>query len=303
VQNAELVAVAARDVERAKAFAIEHNIEFAFSYEELYTSNQVDAIYVATTHNFHYEQCVSCMQNGKAILCEKPITVNDSEFKNLAKLSAEKNVFLMEAMWTYFLPPIQKAKAWIEEGRIGSIKVLQADFGFLMEYNPSGRLYNPSLAGGALLDLGVYVVAFATFFMDRKPDYIQASGIIGKTNIDESTGMIFKYDEVSAVLFTSILTVMRNTGYIFGTKGYIEIPELYRARKVNLFNAKHEMIESFVDSRTTMGYNFEIQEATDCILAGKIESEIVPHSRSNELQEIMTEVRRQIGLKYPMENN
>jgi predicted dehydrogenase len=207
----------------------------------------------------------------------------------------------MEAMWTYFLPAIQKAKVWIEEGRIGALKVIQADFGVLMDYNPSGRLYNPLLAGGALLDLGIYPIAFATFFMNCKPELIKASAIFGSTNVDESTGMIFQYKDASASLFTSMATTMRNTGYIFGERGSIEVPDFYKASNANLYNAKHELAESFVDDRTTIGYNFEIQEATNCILAGNIESKVVPHSRSNELQEIMTEIRQQVGLQYPME--
>src|SRR6185437_2079392 len=138
MQNADLVAVASSDQERARNFAKEHNIPKALNYDELYNSHEIDAVYIATTHNFHFEQALKCLQNGKAVLCEKPITVNDSEFKKLAVFSKEKNVFLMEAMWTYFLPAIKKAKQWLDEGRIGKLKVIQADFAVAMEKNHEG---------------------------------------------------------------------------------------------------------------------------------------------------------------------
>ena len=137
LKNAALVAIAANDIGRAKTFAATHNIPQALSYDELYQSNDIDAVYIATTHNFHYEQTKKCLQNGKAVLCEKPVTVNDKEFKDLMYLSQRKKLFLMEAMWTYFLPAIHKAKQWVDEGRIGKLKVIQADFAYPMESHPA----------------------------------------------------------------------------------------------------------------------------------------------------------------------
>ncbi len=135
MQNAELVAVAARDVERAKVFAAGYNIPQSLSYDELYNSEDVDAVYVATTHNFHFEQTMQCLKKGKAVLCEKPVTVDDKEFKELMSFSKTNRVFLMEAMWTYFLPAIHKAKQWMDKGRIGKLKIIQADFAYPMEKN------------------------------------------------------------------------------------------------------------------------------------------------------------------------
>jgi predicted dehydrogenase len=301
IKNAELVAVASSDLERAKVFAANYSIPHSLTYDELYFSELVDAVYIATTHNFHFEHTLACIQHGKAVLCEKPITINDAEFKKLAAFANEKHVFLMEAMWTYFLPALKKAKEWITEGRIGSIQVIQADFSFLAEYNPSGRLFNPSMAGGALLDVGIYPIAFSLFFMNRKPDDIKVSAIFGDTKVDEFIGMIFNYGDVSAILFSSLRFNSLNRGIISGDKGSIEIPDFYKAGAAYLYDAEHKLVESFTDQRTTLGYNYEIQEVTDCVLKGCFESKIVTHARSNELQEIMTEVRRQINLKYPME--
>ena len=221
LKNAELVAIAASDIGRAKTFAATHNIPQALSYDELYQSNDIDAVYIATTHNFHFEQTKKCLQNGKAVLCEKPVTVNDKEFKDLMSLSQRKNLFLMEAMWTYFLPAIHKAKQWVDEGRIGKLKVIQADFAYPMEKNMEGRMYNPLLAGGALLDLGVYPVALATLFMNKKPDSITSSGVLTETGVDANVAMVLQYESTTATLFTSIETRMTNKLRLFGETGYI----------------------------------------------------------------------------------
>ena len=302
MQNADLVAVASSDQERARNFAKEYNIPKALSYDELYNSHEIDAVYIATTHNFHFEQALKCLQNGKAVLCEKPITVNDSEFKKLAAVSKEKNVFLMEAMWTYFLPAIKKAKQWLGEGRIGKLKVIQADFAVPMEKNYEGRVYNLKLAGGSLLDLGVYPVSLAYYFTDMVPVEITASGAMTQTGVDERLGMIFQYGDITANLFTAITTRMTNKLRLFGEEGYIEIHDFWRTRSAKLFDKDYNLTDTFDDDRTSHGFIFEMQHANDMILDGKIESPVIPHSRSNNIQETMMEVRKQIGLKYPFEN-
>ncbi len=302
MQNAELVAVASGDKEKAANFARANNIPKALSHDELYESDEIDAVYIATTHNFHFEQAQKCMLHGKSVLCEKPITVNDSQFKKLMAVSREKNVFLMEAMWTYFLPAAQKAKQWLDEGRIGKLNVIQADFAFPMEKNMEGRMYNPNLAGGALLDLGVYPIALSFYFTNTVPSKITASGALTKTGVDERLGMIFQYENFTADLFTSMVNRMCNTFKLFGEEGYIEIPDFWKAGSAKLFNKEFDHVETYEDYRTSHGFIFEMQHANDLILDGKIESPVIPHSRSNNIQETMTAIRNQIGLKYPFEN-
>jgi predicted dehydrogenase len=301
LKNAELVAVAASDKNRASEFAEKYKISHHYTYDELYKSDEVDIVYVATTHNFHYEQTLACLENKKGVLCEKPITINDQQFKKLSEASHANNSFLMEGVWTYFLPAFLKVREWIREGKIGEIKSITADFGVPMEYDPKGRLYNPELAGGALLDLGIYPIAFSTYFMDRKPDIILSTGYMTNTGVDATTSMILHYGNVTAVLQTTMVAQTMNKAYIYGEKGYIELRDYFKADQAILFNKSKEEIDRFQDERKTWGYNFEMQEATDCMIAGKIESDVVPHKRSNELQEILTEIRKQIGLKYPME--
>ena len=301
MQNAELVAVASSDKERAGNFAKEYHIPKALNHDELYNSDEIDAVYIATTHNFHFEQALKCLQNGKAVLCEKPITVNDTEFKKLMAVSREKHVFLMEAMWTYFLPAIQKAKQWLYEGRIGKLKVIQADFAVPMEKNMEGRMYNPNLAGGSLLDLGVYPIALAYYFIDKVPGKIVASGAMTNTGVDERLAMIFQYGDVTATLFTSFITRMDNKFRLFAEEGCIELPYFWKAGSAKLYDKDNNLKETFEDNRTSHGFIFEMQHANDMILEGKIESNVIPQSRSNNIQETMMEIRNQIGLKYPFE--
>lgn len=302
MQNAELIAVAARDFERAQAFAAKYNIPQSLNYDELYNDKNIDAVYIATTHNFHFEQVMKCLQKGKAVLCEKPITVNDVEFKELMSFSKANRLFLMEAMWTYFLPAIHKAKQWVDEGRIGKLKVIQADFAYPMEKNSEGRMYNPMLAGGSLLDLGVYTIALAYYFTNREPEKITANADMTATGVDESVNMFFQYGDVSATLFSSIITRMTNVGRIFGETGYIEIPDFWRAYGCKLYDKEYTLVESFEDGRESHGFIYEMQHANDLILTGEYESSIMPHLLSNAIQETMMEVRKQIGLKYPFEN-
>lgn len=301
MQNAELIAVAASDSERAKDFAQQYNIPQPLNYEELYNSTEIDAVYISTTHNFHFEHALKCLENGKAVLCEKPITVNDIEFKKLMALSKTKNIFLMEAMWTYFLPAIKKAKQWLDEGRIGKLKVIQADFAYPMEKNPEGRMYNPTLAGGSLLDLGIYPIAFAYYFTNDIPKKITASAALTKTGVDERLGIILQYENITATLFSSIITRMTNMGRLFGEDGYIKLPDFWRAYSAKLYDKDYNLIETFEDNRSSNGFIYEMQHANEMIMAGNFESPIMPQSRSNNIQETMMKIREQISLSFPFE--
>ncbi len=299
VKNAELVAVASSSQEKASAFASQYNIAGAITYDELYLHKDIDAVYIATTHNFHFEQSLACLNHGKAVLCEKPITINALQFDTLADVAKRNNCYLMEAMWTWFLPAIQQARQWVVEGRIGEIKAIQSDFGALMPFDPAGRMYNAALAGGALLDLGVYPVAISTFFTGKAPLKIQSSGYIGSTGVDETTSITLDYGEIKASLITSMVAQMQNKAIIFGTKGYIEIPDFYKTYSATLYNPERQAIDSFKDNRTTWGYNFETQAVTNDLLAGRKENEIVSLERSGIVQQVLTEVKKQVGLIHP----
>ena len=297
MQNAELVAVAARDIEKAKVFAAHYKIPQALSYDELYNSNCIDAVYVNTIHPMHFEQTLKCLQHQKAVLCEKPITINTEQFNQLAAVSKDSNVFLMEAMWTYFLPAINITKQWVDEGRIGKIKVIQADFAYGMDKIIQSKLFNPKLAGGSLFELGIYPIALAYYFTNREPEKITASAQLASTGVEESLAIILQYGDIAATLFSSIVTRMTNAARIFGEDGYIEIPDFWRAYGCRMYNKDYELVDEYSDNRSSHGFIYEMQHANDMILAGNFESNIMPHSRSNAIQQTMMNVNSQLGLK------
>ncbi len=301
LENAELVAVASSSAERAARFAAETNIPQALSYNELYNSRDIDAVYIATTHNFHYDQILQSLLHGKHVLSEKPITVNDEQFSHLAQVAAEQQVFLMEAVWTYFLPAIKKAKEWVDEKRLGEIRLLQSDFGFVVEKKLAGRMYNPKLAGGALLDLGIYPVSAAYYFLGQLPKTIKASATFTETGVDETVAIILQYENLLATLSASLISHPLNSTRIYGEKGYIEIPTFWKATTATLYDRDGNLLESYDDGRTSHGFIYEMQHANEKILAGELQSDIIPHSRSLAIQQTLTEVRRQIGFKYPFE--
>ena len=180
-----LYAVASRDCERARHFAhTYHAPHYYVSYDELIANPKVDAIYIATPHNFHFEQAAACLKAGKPVLCEKPLTVTAAQTQALIELSHHHQVFLMEALWTRFLPVYQQVKSWLEQTRIGSILQVQANFGCQVERHESDRLLNPELAGGVLLDMGVYCLSMMQWIYDRKPIQVTAQCFFGPTGVD-----------------------------------------------------------------------------------------------------------------------
>lgn len=301
MKNAELVGVAASDPVRLKRFQSEHQIPQAMSYDELYQHPDIDVVYISTTHNFHFQQSMKCLQAGKAVLCEKPLTVNLHECSELIDFSRTTEVFLMEGMWTWFLPVIQKVKEWIEEGRIGKIKSIQAEFAYPMKKDQEGRMYNPKLAGGSLLDLGIYPIALSQYLMRNAPFKILASGKLAKTGVDEQVAIIFQYEDSISILFSSIVTRMTNMARIFCEKGIIEIPDFWRAYKARMYDLEYQQTDEIIDDRKSHGFIYEMQHANDLILAGKTESPVMTLETSLFFQKSLSEIRNQIGLIFPDE--
>lgn len=292
VSNGVVQAVASRSMERSQAFAEKFQIPQALnSYEELVTKPEVDAIYVATPHNFHFEQSKLALNKGKAVLCEKPVTTSLADFQSLRAMATEKKVFLMEGMWTYFLPAIIKAKKWVNEGRIGTIEHVKSDFGFYAPFDPESRLFNPALAGGALLDIGIYPIALANYFLEALPHDIKVRSRKAQSGVDSDLMMSFEYGNALATLHASLDCRLPNLTYVIGDKGYIAIPNGWQARECSLF-IESEQVDHFNDGRTGFGFNYEIEAFNADFLAGKLESAVVTHAVSERLQSLMEEVRK-----------
>lgn len=300
--NGEAYAVGSRREGSAEAFAEKFNLPCAYgSYEDLVHDPEVDIIYIATPHPFHQENAINSLRAGKSVLCEKPFTVNSTELKMLISIAQKQGLFLMEAMWMRFLPPMVRVKQWLAEGRIGDVRLVKAEFGIMSDWDPEGRLLNPDLAGGALLDVGIYPVSFASMIFGSSPTEVWSTAHIGTTGVDEQFSLILSYgSRRSACLHGAVRLDLKNEAYIHGTKGYIHLPSLHNAASATLY-LDGEEVETFRDDRAGKGYSYEAEEVGNCILNGLTESPMMPWEESLGVMRLLDEVREQWKLQYPFE--
>ncbi|MBH1940289.1 Gfo/Idh/MocA family oxidoreductase [Mobilitalea sibirica] len=303
IENTEMAAVASRDLGRAKDFAEKFKIKKAYgSYEELVKDPDVDVVYIGTPHSEHKDNAAMSIQNGKAVLCEKPITLNQKETQYLISLAKEHKVFLMEAMWTKFLPATRKVKSWLKDKRIGEVQHYKVSFGYYTKFDINSRLFNPDIAGGALLDVGIYPITYVTHMMEKLPDQIISSAVIGKSNVDEQNVIIFKYKEgILADLSSSVAVNTGKDAVIVGDKGKIVVPNFWMAETAMLYDAENNLVESFSEPFAVNGYVYEAEEVNRCLREGKLESEVVPLKDTLDIMKIMDEIRADWGLTYPQE--
>ena len=301
IPDAELVAVGSRTQDKANAFGEEFKAPHRHgSYEALVGDPDVDAIYVASPHPMHKEHSLLCLDAGKAVLCEKPFTINAADTADLIAFAREKKLFLMEAMWTRFLPAIVKVREWLAAGAIGEPRMVTADFGFRAGVNPEGRLFNPALGGGGLLDVGVYTVAMAFMVFGGAPAELKALCHLGETGVDEQAALIGRWDAGQlALLSCAVRTGTPHEARIDGTDGRILIPNFWHTHKATL--TAGETTETFDEPLVGNGYNYEAVEVMNCLRAGVLESDVMPLDETLAIAKTMDEARSQWGLKYPME--
>ncbi|KZS49102.1 dehydrogenase [Paenibacillus glucanolyticus] len=302
VENAQFLAVGSRTTSSAGEFASKYDIPRAYgSYEELVSDPEVDVVYIATPHPLHRDNVMLCLQAGKSVLCEKPFTINEDELEELVSAARERKLFLMEAMWTRFLPPIRQVQAWLKDGLIGDVRLVKADFGFRSGWNPQGRLLNPELGGGALLDAGIYPVSFASMIFGAQPEKIWSTAHIGVTGVDEQFSVVLSYESgKTASLNGAIRLGLTNEAYIYGTGGYIHIPSFLNATTASLHVDGAEPVRA-LDDRQAKGYNFEAYEVGRCLLEGRLESDVMSLDESLAIMRLLDQIRGQWGLKYPSE--
>ena len=296
VPNGEVVAVASRSLESANEFAREYGIPRAYAdYGQMLEDPDVDAVYVATPHTLHYQNTIDAIQARKHVLCEKPFTVGVREARNLFHIAEQSSVFVMEAVWTYFLPAIQKARDWVKQGRVGRIRQFKADFGYpLLPFDPGRREYNAKLAGGCLLEMGIYPVALAWLFMQRDPVDIQVTAHRAPNGVEDDLAMLFDYGDESdgavATLGTSFRSKLQNWAYVIGEEGYIAIPDFWRASECSLYQLDTR-VDHFDDGRESLGFNYETVAANEDILAGRQQNSLVSWANTIRFQEHMERVR------------
>lgn len=298
--NSELFAIGSRDYRKAQEFANQYNAQRIYgSYQELVNDPEVDIIYIATPHNLHFENTMFCLENGKSVLCEKPFAVNEKEVRQMIEKAGEKNLFLMEALWSRFLPHIIKAKELIDAGAIGAPKFMKSDFGFNSPYNPDSRIFSRQLIGGSLMDVGIYPV-FLSLHLLGMPNKIVSNAGIGPTEVDHSCSMCFSYEkDLISVLYSSVVAKTDVTAEIHGTKGKIVFSEQwFRPVPFYMIDEHGNRVDYNFDFKGN-GYNYEAEEAAKCLLEGKTQSALMSWNDSLNLIKLLDEVRRQCNISYP----
>ena len=298
VANAELVAVGSRTQASAARFAEKWGAaEVCGSYQELAESD-CDVVYVATPHPMHYDNTLLCLRAGKHVLCEKPFTMNSREAAHLIAVARANGLFLMEAMWTRFLPVWQTVKQWLDDGLIGEIREIDASFRFCVDEDPDSRLFAPDLGGGALLDVGIYPVSLA-HWLAGEPQAIRAEADIGDTGVDYASSYEFDYgDGVVGRLDAAIRRPHKPDALITGAKGTIRVHgDWWVGDTVTLTVDGEERTESFPLAGN--GYNYEAAAVGECLAAGRTECETMTLDESLTLMNLLDEIRGLIGLRYP----
>ncbi len=305
-QDAELVAVGSRTMEKAQAFAAEYNIPHAHgAYESLVADPDVDAIYVSTPHPMHKANSILCLNAGKAVLCEKPFTINAAEAGTVIDAARAKGVFLMEAMWTRFLPGLAKVRELIAAGTIGEPRMVSADFGFRATFDPASRLFDPWLGGGGLLDVGVYCVSLASMIFG-KPARVAGLATLGATGVDEQAAWVLGYEKGQlALLSSAVRTNTPHEAWINGTDGAIKLhAPWYAPTRLTLVTrgkgrqAGEQTIETPIAGN---GFGYQAAEVASCLRAGKLESAILPLDETLSIMQTLDQIRAEWGMTYPFE--
>lgn len=300
IQDAELYAVASRSQEKANDFAKKYAATKAYnSYEALANDPNVDAVYIATPHTLHKENALMCLENGIAMLGEKPFAMDAGEVEEMIDKAKEKNVLLMEALWTRFLPHYQYVLKEIKNEKFGKVLKLEANFGFFREYNTNSRLFEKSLGGGSLLDIGIYPI-FASLSMLGVPRKIEASATFFENGSDSSCSMTFNYpNNIQAHLKSSLLEVLPTEAIVYCEKGIIKInTQFHCPSTVSLIVDGKEDIIEFGYNSNIYGYKYETIHFNKLLREGKTESDIMTFEFSKKLIGILDKVRGVIELNY-----
>jgi predicted dehydrogenase len=306
VEDAELAAVGSRELEKARSFAADYFVPKAYgSYEALVADPDLDVIYVASPHAQHHEHSLLCLRHDKAVLCEKAFALNLHQVKEMVAASKERGVFLMEALWTRFLPHYQLLMHHVHSGKLGSIRSVLINFGFKPTEPIPQRLFDPALGGGSLLDIGIYNVFMALSVLGR-PDEIEAWMTPASTGVDEQCAMTFRYvSGAMAQLFSSFAVHLATEADISGTAGRIRLGSRFYEPSTEIFYYPERM-----DSATPLafektpgwGYHYQVRHVHECLRQGLTESPIMSHSESVLLMETLDRVRKKAGIVYPADS-
>ena len=301
-KTGKLIACASRNAATAEQFAQRYHAEKWYNnYTELTSDPQVDVVYIATPHSLHHSHTMLCLDHNKHVLVEKPAAVNVTQFRQMSLLASSKKLLLMEAMWTAFLPAVAEVRNTIIEGRIGELRHINADFGFISPFDAESRLFNPMLAGGSLLDIGIYPV-FISLFLLGKPTDIKSSATLTDTAVDDECTVLLTFGQgATASLYSSLRVHTETKCEIYGTKGKISIPGRFHEQDHFFVTDERGHTVRTDCGRTGRGYWHETEHVNSLLLEGRAESPVMSHDMSLLLLEVMDEVRKQNGIIYPFE--
>jgi predicted dehydrogenase len=296
VSGAEVVVVGSRREDTAADFAIRHEIDRARTYRGLVEDPDVDVVYVATPHPHHHAVAVAAIRAGKAVLVEKAFTSTLAGAQEVVDLARTQQVFCMEAMWTRFQPVVRRARALVDAGEIGEVRMVQADLGAFRTYDPGSRLFARELGGGATLDLGVYPVSVAQYFLGD-PDRVRAVGTAYPNGADASVSVLLGYDDGrSASLVASLESESGGRAVVFGTGGSIELAPRFHHPRTIVVRRNDEAVEEITLDPVGRGYSHEIDEVNRCLAEGRLESEVMPLRDTLAVQRVLQEVLEQLGI-------
>lgn len=301
--DAELAAVGSRSPARAEAFGDEFGVPRRYgSYEALVTEGDVDVVHVATPHPYHVEHATTALEAGCGVLCEKPLGINAREAEQLIAIAREEDQFLMEAMWTRFLPVMDDVRRLVRDERVlGDVHQVRADIGLVHPFDPDHRLFDPALGGGALLDLGVYPMSLA-FELFGQPDDVTSSAVLGETGVDEQCAVVFQYKEGLQVMWqASVRADAGRTCAIAGTEGRLEGRRAWWKGAPFTLTRDDGSTETFARPFEGNGYQFEIAHVMRCLREDSTESPVMPLEESHALLRTADMLRERWGVEYPQE--
>lgn len=299
MDNVQAYAVAARSKERAEQFAKEHGFEKAYgSYEEMLADEEVQLVYVATPHSHHFKCAKMCLEAGKNVLCEKAFTVNADQAKELFALAEEKKLLITEAIWTRYMPSRKMIDDVLASGVIGDVYSLTANLGYSL--HGIERIWEPSLAGGALLDVGVYPLNFAMMAFGSDVKEVKAEAAF-QNGVDMMNSMTLTFgDGKMAVLHSCVCAATDRKGIIFGTDGYVEITNINNPEVIKVYNKEYEEIASYEPPKQITGYEYEVEACVRAIESGALECPEMPHAETVHVMEIMDGIRKSWNYEIPL---
>lgn len=291
-KNADVTAVASKSLERARDWAEKEGLSRYYdSYETLLADPDIDIIYIATLSNAHYDNIKACLEAGKHVICEKPMTQTAFQAQEMITLAREKQLFLMEGMWSRFLPKSLRVRRWIQEGRIGELHLMQANIGWKADKTYNKRLFYPELGGGSLYDIGIYPMELLPYYADQKITQMQFLKKDYSTGVDDIVSLNLQLERCIANIQCSFTTKMPEDAYLYGSDGYIHIPKIHFGNRARLYDLEDRLVEDFHEGLDN-GFYYEVCEVISCIEKGQTESSICPLNMTYDNAKLFDHVLR-----------